>query len=147
MDTHALLHEKKLMRVSVYRVESELGLIELHENGESAFGLKLRCLVRREIMSACEEAAAIQVYRETVAVHRQRRLRELNAPRVIIASEMDPKQIAAKLVPTSLLDGFVFLLDNMTEVWIITVDWDDTSNDCDVQDWESWPNDISDRGW
>ena len=137
MDTHALLHEKKLMRVSVYRVESELGLIELHENGESAFGLKLRCLVRREIMSACEETAAIQVYRETVAVHRQRRLRELNAPRVIIASEMDPKQIAAKLVPTSLLDGFVFLLDNMAESWLITVDWGDESNDSDSQEWEN----------
>ena len=123
----------RLMRVSVYRAEGEQGLLELSGHGESAYGLKLRCLARREIMCACEETAAILVYREVVGHHRQARLRELKAPETIVAAEMDVNQIAAKLVSTVLLDGITFLLDNQAEAWLIRVEWSDESNDADRQ--------------
>lgn len=126
MSKTASRFESKLMRVAVYRVENEPLRFPLRRCGESAFGLhiKLRCLAREEVYSDRDEAAAAQVYYDAVGRHRVRRMRALNAPAMIIAAEASLKRIESELRRVSFLSEYAYLLDNMAEAWLMTVDWD-----------------------
>jgi hypothetical protein len=113
------------MRVSLYHVEdSRMSYALPRHVGEDAFRLKLelRCLARKEFFGRSLLMAAAQVYFDAVGTYRLEKLRELNAPAVVIDSQANPRAIAAQLVPSSLVPGY--LLDNGVESWLITVDCD-----------------------
>jgi len=144
MESNDLLETRRLMRVCVYWVETDAGLINVSGIGESAFGIVLRCLSQSEIYSSSEKSAAMEAYLQTVAIYRQERLRGLNAPALIIDSETDRKKIGKRLKFSSLLPGFCYVLDNKVELWVITVDWDDESQDSDESQQEAWPSEEAD---
>lgn len=145
MESNDLLDIRRRMRVRVYHAEGDVGLINVSGFGESAFGVVLRRLFQSEIYSCSEKSAAVEAYLQSVAVYRQERLRDLNAPALIIDAETDRKKIGKRLKFSSLLPGFCYVLDNQVELWVITVDWDDESHDSDEAQQEAWsPDEVDD---
>ena len=98
--------------------------------------LKEQGLFRASGITAAGETSAIldvidsgrfdcaQVYYNAVGRHRVQRLRALNAPAMIIAHEASLKRIESELRPISFLSEYAYLLDNLAEAWLITVDFD-----------------------
>lgn len=111
------------MNVTVFRVEDELGLLSLPECGESAFGLPLRRLECRTILSTSEELAAAMAYRQAVSIHRHKRLIALRAPKSIIDNEAKLHAIVERLLPVGSLHGnSLFAINNLCECWLLCVD-------------------------
>jgi hypothetical protein len=67
--------------------------------------------------------AAARAYVECVGRTRARMMREKQqAPRWLAAQEANPRAIAASLRKTKVTQGHCYLLDNLVEGWLITVE-------------------------
>ena len=74
-----------------------------------------------DVYAECDKTAAAQAYFEAVGQHRARKLRELGAPPFIIAAETELDRIESALCSVSFLREPAYLLDNLAEAWLITI--------------------------
>lgn len=130
------------MRVTLFRLEDELGLLSLPQHGESAFGLPLRRLECRKIFSTSAELAAAMAYRQAVSIHRHQRLIALRAPKIITESEVKLYAIVERLLPVGSLHGnSLFVINNLCECWLLCVDSisdaAESEGDDSIADWKT----------
>ena len=92
------------------------------QNESDRFSIPLTHLFSGVIEATDDKCAAAMAWIDNVGTYRWERLEDMKAPDTIRSWHIDLNAIAAELVSTRIwTDGIGFLLDNLVEVWLISV--------------------------